>query len=88
MQRLITFLAKPFQEKGIILGTLDTVLKAVVAIIWIYLTYILSILLLDSLLTDYNPLDKIWWFSYCFSLFFGGTWLAYIVFFVRDYNGD
>ena len=85
MQRLITFLAKPFQEKGIILGTLDTALKAVVAIIWIYLTYILSILVLECLLTDDNALDKILWFSYCFSLFFGVTWLAYIVFFVRDY---
>ena len=88
MQRILTFFKKPYTEKGIFIGTLDTLIKMVAFAVWCYLTYILSVLLLDSLLTDYNPLNKLWWFSYCFSIFFGATWLAYIALFVRDYNEE
>ena len=88
MQRILAFFKKPYVEKGIILGTLDTMLKVVALVMWGYLTYILTVLFLDSLLTDYNPLNKLWWFSYCFSIFFGATWLAYIALFVRDYNEE
>ena len=88
MQRLIAFVKKPYSEKGMFLGTIDNVIKAGTLFVWVYLVYILSVLLLDSLLTDYNPLNKMWWFSYCFSMFFGGTWLAYILLFVRDYNEE
>lgn len=88
MQRLIAFVKKPYSEKGMFLGTVDTLLKAGTLFVWIYLVYILSILFLDSFLTDYNPINKMWWFSYCFSMFFGATWLAYILLFVRDYNEE
>ena len=88
MQRFVAFVKKPYHEKGIFIGTVDTLLKAVTAFVWIYLVYILSVLFLDSFLTDYNPINKMWWFSYCFSMFFGGTWLAYILLFVRDYNEE
>ncbi len=86
MQRLVAFVKKPYTEKGVLIGTVDTLLKAGTVCVWVYLVYILSVLFLDSLLTDYNPLSKMWWFSYCFSMFFGATWLAYILLFVRDYN--
>ena len=88
MQQLFAFVKKPYTEKGIILGTLDTLLKIVTVLVWFSLAYILSVLLLDSFVTDYNPINKMWWFSYCFSMFFGATWLAYILIFVRDYNKE
>ena len=88
MQQLISFWKKPYAEKGLIVGTLDTLLKAFTIVLWGYITYVLILLLLDSLLTDYNPLNKMWWFSYCFSIFFGSSWLAYIILFVRDYNEE
>ena len=88
MQRFISFVTKPYREKGFILGTLDTLVKAFTLAVWGYLVYILGLLLLESILNDFNPLHKMWWFSYCFSMLFGGTWLACIVFFVRDYNEE
>ena len=88
MQKILTFIKKPYEEKGVILGTCDVVLKAIVLFVWCYLTVVLAQLFVGSLLTDYNPFHKLWWFSYCFLIFFGASWLAYIVFFVRDYNGD
>lgn len=88
MQNLITFIKRPYAEKGPIIGTFDLLLKLVTLFVWVYLTVSLGGLLLESLLTDYNPLNKLWWFSYCFLIFFGATWMAYIIFFVRNYNED
>ena len=86
IQNLLAFVKKPYAEKGIVLGTCDVVLKVVVLCVWCYLTVLLARLFIGSLLTDYNPVNKVWWFSYCFWIFFGASWLSYIVFFVRDYN--
>lgn len=86
MQRLLTFIKRPYAEKGVVVGTCDVVLKAVVLCVWVYVTVVLAQLFIGSLLTDYNPLNKMWWFSYCFLMFFGASWLTYIVLFVRDYN--
>lgn len=86
MQAIISYLKKPYAEKGFIVGTFDSLLKLLALCVWGYLAVILGSLLWDSLMTDYNPLNKLWWFSYCFFIFFGATWLAYIVLFVRNYN--
>lgn len=88
MEKVISFIKKPYIEKGFLIGTLDLLLKAGTLSVWLYLVYILGSLMIHSLVVDYNPLNTLWWFSYCFSMFFGATWLAYIVFFVRDYNND
>ena len=88
MQAIISYLKKPYAEKGFIIGTFDSLLKLLALCVWGYLAVILGSLLWESLLTDYNPLNKLWWFSYCFFIFFGATWLAYIVFFVRNYNEE
>ena len=88
MQKLIAFIKRPYAEKGFIVGTFDSLLKLVALFVWCYLTVVLGMLFVESLLTDYNPLNKMWWFSYCFLIFFGATWLAYIIFFVRNYNED
>ena len=47
--------------------------------------FILGNLLIDALVHSYDPAVKLWWCSYCFIIFFGATWLAYILLFVRDY---
>jgi len=86
MQMLLSFFKKPYAQKGPVLGTCDLLLKAVVLFVWCYLTVMLARLFVGSMLTDYDPLHKVWWFSYCFWIFFGASWLSYIVFFVRDYN--
>ncbi len=86
MQRLLTFIKRPYAEKGVFIGTCDVVLKAMVLCLWAYVTVVLAQLFIGSLITDYNPLNKMWWFSYCFLMFFGTSWLAYIALFVRDYN--
>ncbi len=88
MQNILAFIKKPYTEKGVVLGTCDLILKAVVLFGWCYITFVMAWLFIGSLLTDYNPLNKLWWFSYCFLIFFGTSWLAYIVFFVRNYNED
>ncbi len=88
MQKLIAFIKKPYAEKGLIIGAFDSLLKLAALLVWAYLTVVLGMLFVESLLTDYNPLNKLWWFSYCFLIFFGATWLAYIVFFVRNYNEE
>ncbi|WP_428062227.1 hypothetical protein [Candidatus Avelusimicrobium fimicolum] len=88
MQAIISYLKKPYAEKGFIIGTFDSLLKLLALCVWGYLAVILGSLLWESLLTDYNPLNKLWWFSYCFFIFFGATWLAYIVLFVRNYNEE
>ena len=88
MQAIISYLKKPYAEKGFIIGTFDSLLKLLALCVWGYLAVILGSWLWGSLLTDYNPLNKWWWFSYCFFIFFGATWLAYIVLFVRNYNEE
>ena len=86
MQTLRTYLKRPFAEKGLIVGTLDLLLKLLAVWVWGYLAVILGSLFVESLVVDYNPMNKMWWFSYCFLIFFGASWLAYIVLFVRDYS--
>ena len=49
---------------------------------------VLCALFFNSMMLDYNPMNKMWWFSYCFLIFFGATLLAYILLFVRTYNED
>lgn len=85
MQHLMEYLKRPYSEKGFIVGTFDLLLKLLAVFIWGYLAVILCSLFVDSIIMDYNPLNKVWWFSYCFLIFFGATWLAYIVLFVRNY---
>ncbi len=88
MQTLLAYLKRPYAEKGLILGTVDFLLKLLAVFVWGYLAVILCTLFIDSMILDYNPLNKLWWFSYCFLIFFGATWLAYIVLFVRNYYDE
>lgn len=89
MQRILNFIKRPYAEKGAVVGTFDALLKALTLVVWGYVTVILVSLFIESMILDYNPLNKLWWFSYCFFIFFGATWLAYIMLFVRTYNeGD
>lgn len=88
MQRILSYLKKPFVEKGLVIGVFDSCLKAVTVFVWGYLTVVLCSLFFQSLAVDYNPLTKLWWFSYCFFIFFGATLLAYILLFVRSYDED
>ena len=85
MQKLIVYLKQPYQEKGVIRATLDLALRLLTVVVWGYLMFILGHLLFDALIHNYDPAQKIWWFSYCFIICFGATWLAYILLFVRDY---
>lgn len=87
-QKLHAFFIKPFTVKGPFLGLLDLAVKAVALLVWGYLTIILASLMWASLRTDYNTLTQLWWFSYCFLLFFGASLLAYILLFVRTYNEE
>jgi hypothetical protein len=85
MQKVIAYFKRPYEEKGFFLGMCDVIIRIVTAFVWLYLLTILFRLVWDSLLLDYNPLAKVWWFSYSFFIFFGASWLAYILLFVRDY---
>ncbi len=85
MQKLMTYVKQPYEEKGFIRATLDLCLRVVTVVVWGYLMYILMNLLVDALVRSYEPTMKVWWCSYCFIIFFGATWLAYILLFVRDY---
>ena len=86
MQNIIELFKRPYAEKGLIVGTLDVLLKLFTLLVWGYATVILCSLVIESLIVDFNPINKIWWFSYSFLMFFGLSWLTYIVWFVRDYN--
>lgn len=88
MQKFMLYVTQPYQEKGIIRATLDLCLRFVTVVVWGYLMYILGNLLFDAIVRSYDPAMKMWWFSYCFIIFFGATWLAYILLFVRDYYGE
>lgn len=85
MQKILTYLKRPFEAKGMVIGVFDTCLKVVTLFVWGYITVVLCSLFFTSLMVDYNPLNKMWWFSYCFLIFFGATLLAYILLFVRSY---
>ena len=78
----------PYRERGIFWGTVDWVVRVLAVFVWCYVVTILLRLLLDSFLMDFNPVNKLWWCSYSFLIFFGATWLAYIALFVRNYYGD
>ena len=80
------FFTKPFTEKGITWGVIDTLVKLVAAFVWCYLLWIVCALMLESIRLDYNPVTQLWWLAYCFLIFFGASWLAYIAIFVRDYS--
>ncbi len=85
MNKLANYFKRPFEEKGVIVATFDFMLRGLTVFVWMYLMTILIRLVWDSLLLDYNPMAKMWWFSYSFLIFFGASWLAYIVLFVRNY---
>lgn len=88
MEKLKIYLKMPYQEKGILWGTLDWIIRALALFIWCYIVTILFRLVLDSLLLDYDPMAKLWWCSYSFLILFGATWLTYIALFVRNYYED
>ncbi len=45
MQKLIAFIKRPYAEKGLIVGTFDSLLKLVALFVWCYLTVVLGMLL-------------------------------------------
>jgi len=69
-------------------ATLDLGLRLLTVVVWGYLMFVLWDLLFDALVRGYDPTMKLWWCSYCFIIFFGATWLAYILLFVRDYYSE
>lgn len=85
MQKWILYIKQPYEEKGFFWATLDLFLRALTISVWVYLVYVLGLLLIDALVHNYDVVQKMWWFSYCFIIGLGGTWLAYILLFVRDY---
>ncbi len=85
MQKLLFYFIQPYREKGLIRATLDLCLRGVTIVVWGALMWVLGDLLLDALVRSYDPVQKMWWCSYCFIIFFGASWLTYIVLFVRDY---
>lgn len=85
MEKLKSYFTQPYEEKGALKATLDLALRALTVVVWGYLMVILGRLLLDAFVREYNPMMQLWWFSYCFILFVGATWLAYILLFVRNY---
>ncbi len=77
---------RPFSAKGFWWGLTDVCVKALTIVVWVYLMCIQVSLVWQSIQLDYNPLNQLWWFSYAFLMFFGGSLLAYILLFVRDYD--
>ncbi len=88
MNILHTLFVKPFSAKGFVWGLTDVIVKALTIVVWVYLMCIQVSLVWQSLRLDYNPVNQLWWFSYAFLMFFGGSLLAYILLFVRDYNEE
>ncbi len=88
MTSIYHFFIKPFAAKGFVWGLVDLCVKIITAAVWAYLTWILVSLIQQSILLDYNRLTQLWWFSYCFLMFFGVSLLAYILLFVRDYGEE
>lgn len=88
MTKLQHFFIKPFTAKGFFWGGVDLLVKAAALFVWVYLMCILGSLMWQSWQLDYNPVNQLWWFSYCFLMFIGASLLAYILLFVRDYNEE
>ena len=88
MTLLKNIFVKPFAAKGIFWGTVDVLVKVFASFIWIYLMGILVSLMLLSFKLDYSRMTQLWWFAYCFLIFFGASLLAYILVFMRDYNEE
>ncbi|MBR2864921.1 MAG: hypothetical protein IKJ44_06255 [Elusimicrobiaceae bacterium] len=86
MTKLHSFFIKPFSAKGVLWGSVDLLVKALTLFVWVYLVCILGSLIWQSIKLDYNPVTQLWWFSYSFIMLFGGSLLAYILLFVRDYH--
>ena len=81
----MAYIKQPYQQTGFIRATLDLALRLLTVVVWGYLMYVLGHLLFDALVRNYDPVMKLWWCSYCFIIFLGATWLAYILLFVRNY---
>lgn len=79
---------KPFTAKGLLWGAVDVAVKLITAVVWLYLVYILGGLIWTSFQLDYNRYTQLWWVAYAFLMFFGGSLLAYILLFVRDYDEE
>ncbi|MBO7238166.1 MAG: hypothetical protein J6U96_02600 [Elusimicrobiaceae bacterium] len=88
MTLLKNLFVKPFAAKGPVWGTADVLIKLLAAFVWLYLMSILCQLMWESIQLDYNPITQLWWLAYCFLIFFGASWLAYIAIFMRDYNEE
>ena len=86
MTLLHSLFIKPFTAKGWLWGCVDLCIKAIALFVWVYITCILGSLIWQTIQFDYNRLTQLWWFSYCFLIFFGVSLLAYITVFVRDYQ--
>ena len=86
MNKLYAFFIKPFSVKGLVWGLVDLLIKLFTLSVWVYLMCILGSLIWQSIKLDYNPINQLWWFSYCFLMFFGASLIAYILLFIRDYN--
>lgn len=88
MTFLKNFFLKPYTAKGFLWGTVDVAVKLFASFVWLYLTGILVSLMMLSFKLDYSRLTQLWWFAYCFLIFFGASLLAYILVFLRDYNEE
>ena len=88
MTLLKNLFVKPFAAKGPVWGVADVLVKLLAAFVWLYLMSILCQLMWESIQLDYNPITQLWWLAYCFLIFFGASWLAYIAIFMRDYNEE
>lgn len=85
MEKFKEYMKRPYEEKGIILATIDFILRALALFVWGYLLFISVGLVIESLRVDFDPFAKLWWFSYSFIVFLGSSWLTYIMLFSRSY---
>lgn len=85
MNKIALYFALPYREKGFFKATLDFIMRGVAVVLWGWVSVVLVRLFLDALLHNYSPLQKMWWGVYGFIMFFGASWLLYILLFVRDY---
>lgn len=86
MTMLKNLFIQPFTTKGIFWGLVDLIVKLITLVVWAYLMCILGSLIAQTLMLDYNYVTQLWWFAYCFLIFFGASLLTYIIFFARDYE--
>ena len=88
MTKLHQFFIQPFTAKGFVWGLVDMLVKVCTLVVWLYLVYIAGALVWKTLTLDANRYTQLWWCAYSFLILFGGTLLAYILLFVRDYKED